>query len=568
MGKRLLARAAGVLLHYKVHVLAVLAIVFTIIHYIWAALSTSGHDLYQSPPGIDMTGIYGFVLDALLVMLWLMISITVIFSVYYSDQSGGRNLLLDQWTYHLTPLELLRRFRGADPYRMKAHDLPRLDWRVADGIILGYGVNGLIYHPTNADRGEGKNALAVGTPGSGKTSSVICCSALRWGGSVMAVDIKGDIYNATHNHRSIKRFAPDDPDISVHYDPMADIRSMTQDKRNDALDKMAMVIVPDDKSPDSKYFVDTARIMFTGITNQILSESENLTLPEIARAILHGDAIGWITAIHDNGTDSAKDYLYNYYGSNEKNISGAYGELAKAVRPFATGALAEILTDNGNCISPATLDDGWDIYIEVPQEKIKLLAPITTLVMQNFMNGFTSRLDITSGAKSRPVLLILDEVPQLTFDFDMLSAAISTLRSKCVSTLLAFQSTSQFIRKYGKEACTELVDDCTYVSVYSALSPESQKFWSDYFGTKKSLKLSTNESGSYGDITASNGSAGTGTQETREPVIRPEDFANLGDRVAIKAQGKYILAKKIPWYQSHKSMKIKHRDLYSKEKKK
>ena len=548
MGKRLL-RAAGVLTHYKVHVLAVLALIFTIIHCLWTALSVSGYMPYKSPPGLDMTKIYSLALDVLLAMLWVTIAITVIFSTIYHDETGGRNLILDQWTYHLTPLELLRRFRGSDPYRMKEHDLPRLDWRMADGIIFGYGNNGLIYHPTNSDRGEGKNALAVGTPGSGKTSSVICCSALRWGGSVMAVDIKSDIYNATHSHRKIKRFAPDDPDVSVHYDPMADIRKMTQDKRNDAIDKMAMVIVPDDKSPDSKYFVDTARIMFTGITNQLLSENETITLPEIARAILHGDAVGWITAIHDNGVDAAKDYCANLYNTNEKNVSGAYGELAKAVRPFASGALAEILTDDGHCISPATLDDGWDIYIEVPQEKIKLLAPITTLIMQNFMNRFTSRPDITSGTKSYPVLLILDEVPQLTFDFDMLSAAISTLRSKCVSTLLAFQSTSQFIRKYGKEACTELVDDCTYVSVYSALSPESQKFWSDYFGTKKSLKLSTNESGSYGSISTSGGSAGTGTQETRELVIRPEDFANLGDKVAIKAHGKYILARKIKWYE-------------------
>lgn len=548
MGQRILIRITGVLLHYKVHLLAVLALILCGARTIGMVFISREYPYQEGM--LNLGKIYLLCLDALLMLLFITTVITVIFTTYYRDKTGGRNLLQDQMTYRLTPMELLSRFKDSDPYRIAESELPRLNWRVADGIIMGYGIDGLIYHPTHANHGEGKNALAVGAPGSGKTSSIICCSALRWDGPVMAVDIKGDIYNATHKSRRIKRFAPDDPSVSVHYDPLSDMRTMTQDERNSFLDNTAIVIIPDEKSNDGgDYYIKTARAMFTGITNQLFSENSGITLTEISKEILHGNAIDWITRIHENGVESAKDYCDSFYGNNEKNITGAYGELAKAVRPFATGALAEILTDDGHCISTKTLDEGYDIYIEIPQEKIKLLAPITTLVMQNFMHAFMSRNDVTSGKKENPVLMILDEVPQMTFDFDCLSAAISTLRSKCVSTLLAFQSTSQFVRKYGEEACTELIDDCSYVSVYSALSPKSQKFWSDYFGTRKTLKRSTNESGSGNYWSTPAGSAGTGTQEDREPVIRPEQFANLGSHVAIKANGRYILAKKIKWYE-------------------
>lgn len=81
----------------------------------------------------------------------------------------------------------------------------------------------------------------------------------------------------------------------------------------------------------------------------------------------------------------------------------------------------------------------------------------------------------------------------------------------------------------------------------SLQDPESRKWAQDLIGTKKVLRMSTSSGGgSYDEV--SRGSSSLNAQEDREPIIRGENFGNLGNQVVIYMRGRYVIAEKTPWY--------------------
>ena len=154
------------------------------------------------------------------------------------------------------------------------------------------------------------------------------------------------------------------------------------------------------------------------------------------------------------------------------------------------------------------------------------------------------RPDSSSGVKVRPILMLLDEFPQLHFNIETLLSAMETLRSKKVSLFLAQQSLASLSRRYGDDGCREIIDNCAYISVMSAQDPKSREFFQKLIGTRKVLKVGKS------DTTNTNGgSSSKSVQQTREPVYEPEDFGNLNDRVVIVANGRYIEADKCKCYE-------------------
>ena len=193
--------------------------------------------------------------------------------------------------------------------------------------------------------------------------------------------------------------------------------------------------------------------------------------------------------------------------------------------------MSELLRETGEVLSPTDLEAGYDIYVELPQESIDTFAPLITIMCQDFMNYFMRRPDKSICVSQRPIMFMLDEFPQLQFDYETIHKALSTLRSKCVSVILAMQSISQLTDKYGDSACTVIVDTCSYFTILSAQDPKSRRFFQDLIGTKRVLKLTP-----------------SGSSEDREPVFQDADFSNLGERVIVYALGKYILAEQIYWF--------------------
>ena len=479
--------------------------------------------------------------------------------VHYKDKTGGRSFWRDRRDTERSYWDLIRYYKDADPYRIKEKTLPVANWKIAEGVILGRIGNRLIKRPSEAPG----NIFIAGLPGSQKTTSIIACTALRFGAtvpetgsqfyshygrdglikttaSVVCIDLKGDVIHWTNGKRPIKIFDPEDS-RSIHFDPFHGLKALGISGRRIFLDGMADIIVQEDKGDGGKYFTEGARDYFTGVSLLMLHEDSGTSFMDVVDGILHGNAFDWVTRVCNSDCDEAKDYLASYYGSNEKNVAGCYNAISKSLRPFKTGALPQLLNNDGECVSVEMIDKGWDIYIELKIDRLPQYSSCVTLLLQQLMNALMTRPDSATGAKNRPVIFLLDELPKLSFSFLSLETCLSTMRSKQVTCCMASQSISQAQDKYGEHAFDDIIDCCQYVVCTAAMSPKNRKWWSEMIGSRKVLKRSTS---------SSEANAGISAQETREAIIQPEAFGNLQDKIVIYSGGEgYVIADKCKVYE-------------------
>lgn len=452
--------------------------------------------------------------------LWLVTIVAILLGVDIS-------MIWDALRYNKSLVQIADFRRTADNYQLDISAYPVQSWRNTDGVILG-SIDGRCIHRPTASEG---NLALFALPGAGKTTAQIIPTALKFGGSVLAIDIKGDILKATQDHRNIKIFAPDDPSASCHFDPISGLRSMSRTERLNYIEQLADILIPTaGTGKDADYFVKGAKDFFCGVTCQMYDCDPATTFSDIISTLVYakkGDGNEIVAKIHANGSTDAKAYLASYHASNERNVAGCYNHCVTALRPIAM--LLPILDSGSDCISIDTLTDGYDIYIEVPQDKIALYAPVTSLIIQAFLTAFMQRPD--AADTNRPILFLLDEFAQLHLDFVTISTALSTLRSKNVSLFLAMQSVAQLNNRYTPDKAREIIDTCAYVSVMSAQDPASREYFSRMIGDKKVLRR-------HGDSAS----------EATEPIVPPAQLGNLDDQVLIYAHGKYCFADKTYYF--------------------
>lgn len=504
-----------------------------------------------------------------LIALWLFILVKGFIATRYHILTG-RSYSKDHSDFNKSFATLVDFFSKNDPYKMDVDDLPVMDWKHADGVILCKVKDRMgQYHLVRKKSEAPGNLLCLGLPGSGKSTTQAATTAQRFnakirkgGCGVFAISIKGDLLNFVKGKRTnIKLFTPDKEQGSCHYDPLEGLEDMSITEKRSFVENLSIIICPEEQGENSAFFVNGARDYFCGITLLLIHLHETgkiegrLRFPEIVQKILSGDVFTVTETIKNSGCEIAGEYTNSYEGSSEKNVSGIYNHLCKSIRPFNTGALQTLFDGEGDCISPDDLTT-HDIYIDVPQDKYQIYAPAMAIIVSNFIQAFMRRPDVSGTRKVVPILFLLDEAAQLHLDFNLLSQAMSTLRSKKVSLFLLMQSIAQVEGYYGEAHSREIIDLCAYISVFNAQDPKSRKFFSELVGNRKMYKRSTSISTPSDKM---NQTSGVSVSIEEEPIIQPADFGDLNlynkktgkitYRVLVYANGKYVLGETTPCYE-------------------
>lgn len=531
------------LIYYRAHVYGSIALVLMIGNSLLTKLLLmilGVHDISQV--AYDMARHY--VLFISLGLLLLLFFFHARAKYYYV--LTGRDIGYDMRHYRRTFFELVDYFENAEPHKLDTSSFPESGWQVTDGLIFGKDGYRIISIPSSSEA----NIAVFGPPGSGKTSGIAIINAMRFQGSVLAIDIKGDIYNYVHKHsdRKIIRFAPDAPnalEISCHFDPLADFYNMSETDQKLYLENMATVIIADEGGNEGNYFTTRARKLFQGITQLILWEDPHASFPDIIHKILTGNIFDWVTNALESDCYAAKEMLASLYKNNEKNVSGAYDALTTALVHFSNPILDELLTSGTNNISIQDLEDGSDIYLQISQEHLDAYAPLFTLLIQSFSTAFTKRADSSTGAKNRPILMLMDEFPQLTFSYKMINSNLSTLRSKSVICMVIQQNLSQLEYRYQPTGARSIIGNCNYQIILGSNDIESSETFSKLFGMKKVLKMGNTLT------QAERPSAGYSAQETEVRVFPPEYFGDLSfkSKMILYYKGKYAELTKLNCYQ-------------------
>ena len=505
--------------------------------------------------------------DIGLIVLWLYIVYTSTRDKRYNALTG-RHYRKDHSDFHKTYSTLVSFFTENDKYKMDVDELPIEDWHEADGVILcKYKDKAGNYRLVKRDSGANGNLVAFGLPGSGKSTTQAATTAARFnaklkdgGCGVFAISIKGDLLNFVRDKRkNIKVFTPDKEEGSCHYDPLLGVAKMTWTERRVFAENIAIIICPDEAGENSTFFVGGARDYLAAIILYLLhlhdtGEREgDLKFPEIIDTVLQSSVFDLTMAMHDCDNSIPGEYTNGYIGSNEKNVSGIWSHLCKCIRPFNSGALRTLFDGEGDCITPEDLNTG-DIYIDVPQDKYDIYAPCMSIIVTNMLQAFMRRDDVSSGKKIVPIMFLLDEAVQLNLDYNILSKAMSTLRSKKVSLFLLMQSVAQLEGHYGEAHAREIIDLCAYISVFNAQDPKSREYFQKLVGRRKMLKRSTSLSSSGSN---QNNTSGISVSEVDEFIFEAADFGDLNihgkkkdtKRVLVYANGKYILGETTPCYE-------------------
>lgn len=457
----------------------------------------------------------------------------------------GRSYSYDIGHYNRTFQELVEYFQDAEPHRLDTSIFPKQSWQKTKGIIFGMDQQRLISLPSDT---EGNIAI-FGPPGSGKTAGLAIINAMQFSGSVLAVDIKGDIYNyvSSHSKRKIIRFAPNHPDaleVSCRFDPFSGFDKLSSTDQKLYLENMATILIPDEGGNEGNYFTSRARKIFQGISHLMLFEHPDASFPDIIHGILQGNVFDWVKKALASDCTAAKEYLASFYGNSEKNVSGAYDALSSALISFSNPVLDKLLQRGSDSISIDVLEEGSDIYLQISQEHLDAYAPLFTLLIQSFSTAFTRRPDSSIGIKNRPILMLLDEFPQLTFSYAMINSNLSTLRSKSVICILIQQNLSQLEYRYQPIGSRSIVGNCNYQIILGSNDIESSKHFSELFGNKKVLKVGNS-------LTESNQtSSGKSVQESEEKVFPPEHFGDLSasGKMVLYFKGKYAECEKLNCY--------------------
>lgn len=477
-----------------------------------------------------------------LIALWVVLFFDSTRSKRYYKLTG-RNYVHDNNKYKRSYGELVDYFKDADPHKLDTNIFEKKNWKQADGIIFGMDGGKLIEIPANCE----SNISIMGPPGAGKTSGFCILNAVKFPGSVLAIDVKGDIYNFAKDYRKIIRFCPDNPNAlseSCHFDPLAGIKQMNVTDKKLYLESMATILIPDEGGSDGNYFTTRARKYFQGIAHMMLYENPDTKFPDIVHAVLNGNFAEWVFKAHETQCVEASELLLSFEGNSEKNVSGAYDNLCTALTPFTNPVLDQLLDGKGKCVSIDTLEKGSDVYLQISQEHLDAYAPLFTLLIQSFSTAFTKRLDSSTGVKNRPILMLLDEFPQLTFSYKMINTNLSTLRSKSIIIAIIQQNLSQLEYRYQPTGARSIIGNCNYQIILGSNDINSSKVFSETFGTHKVLKVSNSETSS------NTSSSGRSIQEAREPIFYPEDFGDLPStkEMIIYFKGKWCKCKKINCY--------------------
>ena len=491
--------------------------------------------------------IYELLVPLALAALWLFIFFYNTREKAYRYQTG-RSFGYDSGHYHRTYNELVEYFKDADPMYMDIESLPTMKWQDSSGLIFGKIKGKLIsYEPQK----NGICAMVWGAPGDGKTTSTIITSCRQFGlvknaagkliqnGAVMVTDLKGDIYEANKKYRKIKRFSTIHWQESAHYDPLVNARKMKPNERAIFLENLAITIIPEDGSADSKYFVDGARDFFTGIALYLLNKDNSISFPDIIEQVVIGNYSKWVLEIMQSQDKSAQAYTNHFYGENEKNVSGTYSKLVSCARLFATDIMKILLTNDENVISPTDLENCIDIYIQIDPNQITLMAPVIAMLYQSFMSAMLYRKE----GQDPPIAFVMDEFGQIPA-MPVIAQSAALMRAYNCSLLFSCQSLAMIEKHYGV-AGRKLLMDCVKVNCFlSIMDPDTRDWASRLIGTRKVLKISNSEQ------QTQNGTSGRSVTEAREKVFEPEEFGDLPntDELVIYYKGKYVKAKKTYYF--------------------
>jgi type IV secretion system protein VirD4 len=364
------------------------------------------------------------------------------------------------------------------------------------------------------------HVLISGGVGSGKSSCIAIPTLLSWRERVFAIDIKGELYAKSKKYRPNAKIFDPFSTVSYGYNPFYLLERSDNPAQEAREIAIALIhLPPETRDP---FWIESARNVLTGAILHF--HHLGYSFIQTIHAILDMATEELVEEIARSGAGAARRYINSYVKAPEKTISGIMLELHKSIVCFGTDRRLISCFSRPNNITPADLDKGFDVFIQIPEKLLTQWDGLLRLIVSQFLTYFEGRADEIST----PILFLLDEFPRLG-KVDRITDALATLRSKSITICIIVQSLAQLDQRYGEKERAVIADTCAYKAVLNALDPNTQDYFSRLVGTYDRTVHSSNVH--YHPFVRIQAGTGKGTSTTESRIIKPEEFSTLQDIV-------------------------------------
>lgn len=399
------------------------------------------------------------------------------------------------------------------------------------GIIFGKQKQSYIFSSTN-DEGH---VLVVGGSGSGKTSAVLIPTLQHWTGTSLTIDISGDICNNVHMDNKLI-YEPINPD-TVPYDVFAPIdRLEDEDSQNEALEQLAFLLMPDDDtmSDSGQFFHTEGRKILTA--SLIAFYHQGVDFIPICEKIVSSSWQVLFRSIDNTSYQPAIQYINSFEGASQQNTAGCKQACDSVLKLFATNEKIKQSirrpSEGEESFSPSALEEK-NIFLVIPDSKLKLYAPLLHLITSQCMDFFSDRPNDAENT----ILFCLDEFASLG-RMDIIDA-LRKYRKKHIRIIVLTQSTVDIDLIYGKAERSAMLNNFLYKVVLNADDTDTQEYFSKLIGFSITQRNSISKNSRQTTKTRS---------ESREWTVEPSDLARLGDDFILLYPGGYKKLEKNFYY--------------------
>jgi type IV secretion system protein VirD4 len=325
-----------------------------------------------------------------------------------------------------------------------------------------------------------ESLITIGGPGTGKSQAQVITNLLRFPGSAIVLDVKGELYKATAEYRArrfgpVYRFAPTDPTgSSDRYNPLEFIRT-DPDGAADDVNIFAYQAIPENPKLNDPYWENKARDFIWAFSMMVCltlkgpdRKVENLykllslqtdsdpdsDIMKVAESLIRK---GQRVNIPD--LEAAGNALKSGLSSSE-NTTRIESILDTARRHFAGFNRASYVRNalSSSTWSPETFRDrpGSTLYICMDSAELRANGAILRVIIAQHV---TRLMKTQVKPNDVPITFFLDEMPQLG-NFEYVSIMQDVGRGAGLRAWMFAQNMGQLSRAFGQDKYKGLIDAC------------------------------------------------------------------------------------------------------------
>jgi len=323
-----------------------------------------------------------------------------------------------------------------------------------------------------------------------KTTSVTIPTALKWGGTLIALDPSNEVVPMVKAHRSnagrdVIVLDPKHPEVGFNALDWIGQHGGTKEEDIAAVASWIMSESGRASGVRDDFFRASGLQLLTAIIADVClsggTEKREQTLRTVRMNLSEPEPQlrARLQEIYDNSeSDFVKENVAAFVNMTPETFSGVYANAIKETHWLSYPNYAGLVS--GSTFSTDDIASGkTDVFVALDLKTLESHAGLARVIIGSFLNAIYNR----DGAMPGRTLFLLDEVARLGF-MRILETARDAGRKYGITLLMIYQSIGQMRETYGgRDATSKWFESASWISFSAINDPETAEYISRRCGT-------------------------------------------------------------------------------------